>query len=187
MPRRKHRLDRWFQLRPRTTLAIGIAGLGAITAWEIVRIAAARHTVPDGWAAGLAAGVAASLAMTSVLIITYSLIQRAPRRHGGLVFLVTLLIGVSPALAFVFTAPQPGPGSEVPYVVSTGTSVAGMAYAATFFALYLALLVRAIPRVTRSRAAQCPGRAARERLACLVDRRRPQSPPSQRCHAHQGQ
>jgi hypothetical protein len=150
VPRRKHRLDRWFQMHPRTTGAIAIAGLGAMTVWEIVRIAAARHTVPNGWAAGLAAGIAASLAMTSLLIITYRLIQRAPRRHGSLAMAVTLLIGVSPTLAFVFTAPQPGPASEVPYVVTTGASVAGMAYAGAFFALYLALVVRGTPRVIRS-------------------------------------
>jgi hypothetical protein len=88
--------------------------------------------------------------MTTILIFAYRLIQRAPRKRGGPVFPVTLLIGVSPALAFVFTAPQPGPGSEQPYVVITGAAVAGMAYAATFFALYLALAVRAVPRVMRS-------------------------------------
>lgn len=150
MPGRKHRLDRWFQLHPRTTLAIGIAGLGGTVTWEIVRIAAARHTVTTGWAPGLATGIAVGLAMTTVMIFAYRLIQRAPRKRSGSVFLVTVLIGVSPALAFLFTAPQLGPGSGPPYVVTTGAAVAGMAYAATFFALYLSLAVRAIPGVIRS-------------------------------------
>jgi hypothetical protein len=144
------KVDRWLRLHPRTTLAIGIAALGAITIWEIVRVAAARHTVASGWAAGLGGGLAASLAMTTVLIITYKLIQGTPRKIGGPLWLLTLLIGVSPSFAFVFTAPQPGPQSETPYVVTTGGAVAAMAYAAAFFTFYLALAVRAIPRVVRS-------------------------------------
>lgn len=149
MPRPRYRLRSWLELHPLITLALGIAALGALTVWEIVRIAAARHTVPGGWAAGLATGVAAGLAMATVLIIMYRFLRRAPRKIGG-PWSLTLLIGVSPAFVFVFTAPQPGPESDVPYVVTTGGAVAGMAYAAMFFALYLALAVRAIPRVIRS-------------------------------------
>src|SRR5258708_33517374 len=89
------------------------------------------------------------------------------RKHGGLVFLVLLLIAISPAFGFLFTAPQPGPGSDVPYVVTTGTAVAGMAYAATFFALYLWLLMRAIPRVARSPHVASVG-TNRELLTALV-------------------
>lgn len=150
MPRKRYRLHSWFERHPLITLAVGIAGLGAIAIWEIVRIAAARHSVPSGWAAGLAGGVAAGLAMTSALIIMYSLLRRAPRKIGGAAWLVTVLIGVSPALVFVATAPQPGPGSAAPYVVTTAGAVAGMAYAAMFCTLYLALAFRAVPRVIRS-------------------------------------
>jgi hypothetical protein len=82
--------------------------------------------------------------MATVLVIMYRLLRGASRKIGGPWWL-TLLIGVSPAFVFVFTAPQPGPESDVPYVVTTGGAVAGMAYAAMFFALYLALAVRAIP------------------------------------------
>jgi len=53
-------------------------------------------------------------------------------------------------IAFVVTAPQPGAGSIAPYIVTTWAAVAGMAYAATFFALYLALVVRAILRSSQS-------------------------------------
>jgi hypothetical protein len=74
MPPPKYRLQRWFERHPRITLVIGIAGLAGIVVWEIVRVAAARHTVTTGWAVGLAAGVAASLAMISVLIIMYRLL-----------------------------------------------------------------------------------------------------------------
>lgn len=99
-------------------LALGIAALGALTVWEIVRIAAARHTVPSGWAAGLAAGVAAGLAMSSVLIIMYRLVRRTPRKIGAPWWLC-LLIGVSPAVVFVFTVPRPGRESDAPHVVTT--------------------------------------------------------------------
>jgi ABC-type phosphate/phosphonate transport system permease subunit len=140
MPRSKYRLQTWVERHPRITLAIGIAGLAGIVVWETVRVADARQTVRSGWDAGLTAGVVAVLAMISVVIVTYRLAQRARR----LTWLVTVLILISPALAFLLTAPQPGPGSEAPNVVRTAGAVAGMAYAAMFFALYLALAVLAL-------------------------------------------
>jgi hypothetical protein len=168
MPRRKRRFERWLQRHPRTTLGIGIAALGATVVWEIFRIAAARHTVLNGWAAGLVVGLAASVAMITVLVTIYRLIQGAPRRHGGLAFLVTVLIGASPAVvAFVFTAPQPGPESAAPYIVTTAASVAGMAYAAMFFVLYFVLLMRALSKVMRSPPAAVAD-TDRELLTALV-------------------
>src|SRR5215469_1776145 len=129
------RLATWFERHPRITLVIAIVGLCSVIVWEIVRISGARHTVRNDWATGVATGITASLAMTAVLIFMYRVVN-GPGRHGGLAFLVTLLIAISPAVAFVFTAPQPGAGSVAPYAVTTGAAVAGMAYTATFFALY---------------------------------------------------
>jgi hypothetical protein len=188
MPRPKYRLRRWFDRHQRITLAIGIAALAGITVWEILRIARARQTVHDGWAVGLAAGVVVALAVIGVLIVTYRPLQRSRRRTGGLTWLVTLLVGVSPALAFLFTAPQPGPGSEAPYVVTTGGAVAAMAYAAMFFALYLALAVLALLGLTRSPRQRANGFANETRR---TDARRPlnraadcQTPPPTSAETH---
>lgn len=147
------RLDRWFRRHPRITLAIGVASLGWVTVWEIVRIAAARHTVPSGWAAGLATGVTASLTMTATLILAIRLSRRVDGNRNAVVWSLTLLIALTAVAALLFTAPSRVNVNRIPYVVTTGSAVAGMAYAATFAALCLALVVRAVPRVIRVHAA----------------------------------
>ena len=155
MPLRTGRLDRWSRRHPLIVLAVGVAVLGWMVFWEIERIAAARHTVAYGWTTGLAAGVTASLALAALLIAVLRMNKRTPGKGLGAVAVavLTLVITVSVVFAFLATAPPTVNVKGVPYIVTTGIAVAGMAYAATFAAMCLSLTAWAAIRVVRIRLA----------------------------------
>lgn len=158
------------------TLAVGMAVLGWMAVWEAERITAARRTVTGGWAAGLAAGVVGSLMLTALLVVALRMNKRTSGRALGAVSVLTLVITVSVLVAFSATAPPRVNVNHVPYVVTTAIAVAGMAYAATFAVLCLALTVWAARVMVRRHRADghvtIPEHADHDLLTALIGPRR---------------
>ncbi|HET9091770.1 MAG TPA: hypothetical protein VFN50_05140 [Acidimicrobiales bacterium] len=122
--------------------------LAALTIWEAARLAAAQRTVAHGFAAGLVAGVAASLALTVLLVAALRTKRsfRLPVANAA-----TVVVTVSLVVAFEWTAPPTVHVKNQPFVVTSGITVAGMAYTATFGALLVAVIGWASARVVRNR------------------------------------
>jgi hypothetical protein len=107
---------------------------GCIAAWEADRIADARATVVSGWAAGIAAGAGGGLVL-AVLVAAMALVPRQrPRPRRGrpqaILCLILTLVLLLLLVAAVLTSTPPrqyGP-HPVPYVITSGTEVAEIAY-----------------------------------------------------------
>jgi hypothetical protein len=91
--------------------------------------------------------------LAAFLIAVLRTNKRTSGKGLSAVAVLTLVITVSVVFAFLATAPPTVSVKGVPYTVTTGIAVAGMAYAATFAAMCLALTAWAAVKVVRIRLA----------------------------------
>jgi hypothetical protein len=138
---RRGGLRGWFQRHPLILIFISVAAMSGLVLAEASWIAQARHTVPRGWGAGLAAGIAASLGLTALFIVVTWAARREPGRAAIALSVIGLVIVVSFFVAWRGTAPHNSAPGQAPYVITSWVSVAGMAYAGTIATQILALLI----------------------------------------------
>jgi hypothetical protein len=130
----------WAQRDPFIALLIVVVGLGCLTWWEAARIEGARYTVAQGWGTGLAIGILASLGLTALWVVAFLATRGGSpglrmRAQGPL----ALVLVVSWGICLRSTMPFPNRG---PYVITTGIEVGEIAYAATYAAWFMALVIR---------------------------------------------
>jgi hypothetical protein len=158
----RSRVRDWMQRHPFITLLISVVALGWITWWEAARIEGAHYTVAQGWGTGLAVGILASLALTALWAVALLATRGKPGlRVRGQVPLALVLV-VSFGICLRSTMPSSSPNGG-PYVITTSIEVGEIAYAATYSAYFMALLIWAFVRLRRraglsATAAPSPGR-----------------------------
>ena len=123
-------------------------------AWEAVRLADARGTLASGWAGGIAAGVGLGLALEAIVVVPVLVrLRRAgsigrPLAMPALILILTIVLLVF--VAFFASAPPKNPG-PVPYVITSRTGVAEIAYVCTFLAQFAVGVVAWLVAALRKR------------------------------------
>jgi hypothetical protein len=130
---------------------VAVAATGGLATGEAVRIAGARATVANGWAAGVAAGTGTGLVLVALVAATILVRRQRPWTSGKpetfLIITITVLMAVTLVTS---TPPRQFVPHSVHYVITTGIEVAEIAYLSTVFGgLALAFVAWTVAKVTQ--------------------------------------
>lgn len=135
---------------PEVAAIIGLAVMGSLTGYEISRTLGARATVAHGWAHGAVIGLILGLAMV-VLLVASAMWRTSRGKRPAFTWLVTIATGTW----FVTTIGTAPPKSQLtPYVITTSTAIAELAYSCVLCLLLDGLILLAGARMIRRRTAR---------------------------------
>jgi hypothetical protein len=138
----------WAQRHPFITCLIAVVVLGWLTWWEAARIEGAHDTVAHGWGTGLAVGILASLGLTALWAAALLATRDKPVLRMRAQMPLALVLVVSWGICMRSTMPSSAPDGG-PYVITTGIEVGEIAYAATYAAWFMAVVIWAGVRLVR--------------------------------------
>jgi integral membrane sensor domain MASE1 len=139
----------WAQSHPFIALLIAVVVLGCLTWWEAARIEGARYTVAQGWGTGLAVGILASLGLTALWAAMLLATRGRPRLRARAQWPLAIVLMISWGICLRTTMPASNSPNGGPYVITTGIEVGEIAYAATYSAYFMVLLIWAAVRLRR--------------------------------------